>query len=125
MKCKPQRLSLSKSEREILDREIRAEMLRLTEEYEKAFDIILASTLNRCFGIGRKRFKRLYNQIIDERLELRRMYSDDKCSDDKIDIFVMEQELKRKGINITEIFDEIIQERKEDIEELNGSKKYE
>lgn len=125
MKAKPRRLNLSKSERETLDREIKAELLKLTEEYEKAFDVILAFVLNECEGYGRKRFKRLYNRLIDQRLDLRRMYSDDECSDDRIDIFVMEQRLKKKGIDIQQIFDEIMQEREEDILELNGGKRYE
>lgn len=123
MKCRPQKLKLSKAEQETLDRQIKDEMLRLNAEYEHSFDVILAYVLNEYLGFGRKRYKRLYNQLIDERLKLRRFYSDDECSDDKIDIFYMERILKKKGINVQEVLDEIMQERADDIRELNGGQK--
>ena len=123
MKAKLHRLKLSKAEREILNRQVKEEMLKMNEEYEKAFDVILAYVLNEYLGFGRKRYKRLYNHLIDERLKLRRFYSDDECSDDKIDIFYMERILKKKGINVQEVLDEIMQERADDIRELNGGQK--
>lgn len=120
MKCKPQKLKLSKAEQETLDRQVREEMLRLNAEYEHSFDVILADVLHELEGYGKKRFKRLYNKLIDRRLELRRRYSDDKCSDDKIDIFVMDKDLKERGIDVQAILDEIMKEREDDIRELNG-----
>lgn len=124
MKCKPQKLKLTKAEQEILNRQVRAELLKMNEEYEKSFDVILACVLNENLGFGRKRFKRLYNHLIDKRLELRRLYSDDEGSDDKIDIFVMDKSLKKKGINVQQILSEIMQERRDDIIELNGGRMY-
>lgn len=120
MKAKLHRLKLTKAEREILNRQIKEEMLQMNAEYEHSFDIILAYVLNVYLGFGRKRYKRLYNHIIDERLKLRRFYSDDECSDDKIDIFYMEKALKKRGIVVQEILDEIMRERTDDIRELNG-----
>ena len=119
MKAKQRMLSLTKSEREILNRQIKDEMLRMNAEYEHFFDVILAYVLNESIGFGRKRYKRLYNRLIDERIKLRRVYSDDAHSDDKIDIFAMDLELKDKGIDVQEILDEILQERADDINELN------
>lgn len=125
MKAKLQRVKLSKAEQEAFDRQIREELLRLNAEYEHSFDVILAYVLNEYLGFGRKRYKRLYNHLIDERLKLRRFYSDDAHSDDKIDIFYMEQILKKKGIDVQEILNEILKEREDDINELNGGRKYE
>ena len=124
MKAKQRMLSLTKSEREILNRQIKDEMLKMNAEYEHSFDVILAYVLNESIGFGKKRFKRLYTRLIDERIKLRRFYSDDAHSDDKIDIFVMEQSLKKKGINVQDILNEILQERADDINELNGGKSY-
>lgn len=120
MKCMPQKLKRSKSQQAILDREIRDEMLKLVDKYNKEYDVCIASALNECSGFGRKRIKRLFKQIIANRLELRRFYSDDDNSDSKIDIFVMEKRLKRKGINLSEIFDEISKEMFDEVNELNA-----
>ncbi len=125
MKAKQRMLSLTKAEREILDRQIKEEMLKMNAEYEHLFDVILADALHEVEGYGKIRFKRLYNKLIDRRLELRRRYSDDAHSDDKIDIFAMDLKLKEKGINVQEILDEIMREREGDILELNGGKRYE
>lgn len=125
MKAKRQRVKLSKAEQEAFDRQIREELLRLNAEYEHLFDVILADTLHEIEGYGRIRFKRLYNKLIDRRLELRRRYSDDAHSDDKIDIFAMDIKLKERGINVAEILAEIRRERRDDINELNGGKAYE
>jgi hypothetical protein len=119
----PQKLKRSKSQQAILDREIRDEMLKLIDKYNNEYDICIASALNECSGFGRKRIKRLFKQIIANRLELRRFYSDDNNSDSKIDIFVMEKRLERKGINLTEIFDEIMKEMFDEVNELNAHNK--
>lgn len=123
MKCMPKKANLSKSQRAILDREIKDEMLQLIDKYNRETDIALAFALNECSGFGRKRIKRLYKQIIANRIELRRFYSDDNNSDSKIDIFAMEKRLEKKGINLTEIFDEIMKEQFDDISELNTHSK--
>lgn len=123
MKCMPQKLKRSKSQQAILDREIRDEMLKLVDKYNNEYDICIASALNECSGFGRKRIKRLFKQIIANRLELRQFYSDDNNSDSKIDIFVMEKRLGRKGINLTEIFDEITKEMFDEVNELNAHNK--
>lgn len=120
MKCMPQKLKRSKSQQAILDREIRDEMLKLIDKYNKEYDVCIASALNECAGFGRLRIKRLFKQIIADRLELRRFYSDDKCSDPKIDVFKMEKILEKKGINLTEIFDEITKEMFDEVNELNA-----
>ena len=120
MKCMPQRIKLSKSQQAILDREVRDEMLRLNRKYEQDFDTVLVYVLNKHLGLGKKRIKRLYNQLINNRIELRRFYADDKNSDPKIDIFAMNKELERKGIYLSKIFDEITRERFDEVNELNG-----
>ena len=120
MKCMPRKLNLSKSQQETLNREIRDEMLKMNEKYEKDFDTVLVYILNKHLGLGRKRIKRLYHLMISNRIELRRFYADDKNSDSKIDIFAMQKELERKGINLSQIFDEIMKERFDEVNELNG-----
>lgn len=120
MKCMPQKLKLSKSQQATLNREIRDEMLKMNEAYEKDFDTVLVYVLNKHLGLGKKRIKRLYHQLISNRIELRRFYADDKNSDSKIDIFAMQKELEAKGINLSQIFDEIMKERFDEINELNG-----
>lgn len=122
MNCMPKGLNLSKSEKAALNREIRDEMLKMNEAYEKDFDIILVYVLNKHLGLGRKRIKRLYHLFINNRIELRRFYADDKNSDSKIDIFAMQKELERKGINLSQIFDEIMKERFDEVNELNGKR---
>ena len=116
----PQKAMLSKQQRAILDREINEEMLKINERYEKDFDTVLVYVLNKHLHFGRKRIKRLYHQLISNRIELRRFYADDKNSDAKIDIFAMQKELERKGINLQQISDEIMKERFDEINELNG-----
>lgn len=123
MKCMPQKLKRSKSQQAILDREIRDEMLKLIDKYNKEYDVCIAFALNECAGYGRKRIKRLFKKIISDRLELRRFYSDDKCSDPKIDVFKMEKMLEKKGIILTEIFDEITKEMFDEVNELNSHNK--
>ena len=123
MKCMPQRIKLSKSQQAILDREVRDEVLKMNEKYEKDFDTVLVYVLNKHLGLGRKRIKRLYHQLISNRIELRRFYADDNNSDSKIDIFAMQKELERKGINLSQIFEEIMKERFEDVSELNNHNK--
>ena len=123
MKCMPQKAILSKAQRATLDREIKEEMLKLNEKYEKDFDTVLVYVLNRHLHFGRKRIKRLYHQLINNRIELRRFYADDNNSDAKIDIFAMEKELERKGINLSQIFDEIVNERFDEVNELNNHNK--
>lgn len=123
MNCMPQKLKRSKSQQAILDREIRDEMLKLIDRYNKEYDVCIAFALNECAGFGRKRLKRLFKQIIADRLEFRRFYSDDKCSDPKIDVFKMEKMLLKKGINLTEIFDEISKEMFDEVTELNSHSK--
>ena len=123
MKCMPKKANLSKSQRAILDREIKDEMLQLIDKYNKDYDIALTYALNECCGFGRKRIKRLFKQIISNRVELRRFYADDNNSDSKIDIFAMEKRLNKKGINIAEILDEIMKEQFDDVSELNTHNK--
>lgn len=123
MKCMPQKFKRSKSQQAILDREIRDEMLKLIDRYNKEYDICIAFALNECSGFGKKRIKRLFKQIIANRLELKRFYSDDNNSDSKIDVFAMEKRLERKSINLTEIFDEITKEMFDEVNELNSHNK--
>lgn len=123
MKCMPQRLKRSKSQQAILDREIKDEMLKLVDKYNAEYDICIAFALNECAGFGRERIKRLFKQIIADRLELRRFYSDDNNSNPKIDVFAMEKRLERKGINLTEIFNEITKEMFDEVTELNAHSK--
>jgi hypothetical protein len=110
---------MSKSQRTAIDREIRDEMLRVTEKYELDFDTILVYVLNKELGLGKKRIKRLYHQLISNRIELRRYYADDNNSDSDIDIFAMRKQLERKGIYLPQLFDEIAKERFDDVTELN------
>ena len=119
----PQKANLSKSQREVLDREIKDEMIKLIDKYNQEYDICIIYALNECFGIGKKRLKRLYHKIISNRVELKRFYSDDNNSDAKIDIFAMQKSLERKGINLTEIFDEIAKERFDDVTEIHNKSK--
>ena len=119
----PKKANLSKAQRATLDREIREEMLKMNDKYEKDFDTVLVYVLNKHLHFGRKRIKRLYHQLISNRIELRRFYADDNNSDAKIDIFAMKQELERKGINLSQIFDEIMKERFDEVNELNSHKK--
>lgn len=119
----PQKANLSKQQRAILDREIKEELLKIIEKYNREYDVAVAYALNECAGFGRKRIKRLYEKIISNRIELRRFYADDRVSDSKIDIFAMEKELERKGIYLQEIFDEIAAERFDEINELTNSRR--
>jgi hypothetical protein len=123
MKCMPRKLNLSKSQQETLNREIRDEMLKMNEKYEKDFDTVLVYILNKHLGLGKKRIKRLYHLMISDRIELRRFYADDNNSDSKIDIFAMQKELERKGIDLPQIFKEIMQERFDEVNELNAHNK--
>lgn len=123
MKCMPQKANLSKSQRATLDREIKEELLKLIDKYNSEYDIAVAHALNECSGFGKKRLKRLFERIISNRIELRKFYADEKISDPKIDIFVMEKQLEKKGINLSQIFDEIAKERFDEINELNNHNK--
>lgn len=114
---------MSKAQRATLDREIRDELLRLNEKYEQDFDTVLVYVLNKELGFGKKRIKRLYHQLINNRIELRNYYADDNKSDSKIDIFAMKKALEKKGICLPQMFDEITKERFDDVTELNSNKK--
>jgi hypothetical protein len=113
---------MSKSQRAAIDREIKDEMLRITEKYELEFDTILVYVLNKELGLGKKRIKRLYHQFINNRLELRSFYADDNNSDSNIDIFAMKKMLEKKGIYLPQLFDEIAKERFDDVTKLNSNK---
>ena len=119
MNAMPRKVKMSKAQRAILDREIRDELLSITEKYELDFDTILVYVLNKELGLGKKRIKRLYHQLISNRIELRRFYADDKNSDSKIDVFAMRKQLERKGIYLPQLFDEITRERFDEVNELN------
>lgn len=119
MNAIPRKVKMSKSQRATLDREIRDELLRLNEKYEQDFDTVLVYVLNKELGFGKKRIKRLYHQLISNRIELRRFYADDKNSDSKIDIFAMRKQLERKGIYLPQMFEEINKERFDEVTELN------
>lgn len=122
MKCMPQKVKMSKAQRATLDREIRDELLRLNEKYEQDFDTVLVYVLNKELGFGKKRIKRLYHQLINNRIELRSFYADDNNSDSKIDIFAMKKQLEKKGIYLPQMFEEITKERFEEVTELNSHK---
>lgn len=122
MNAIPRKAKMSKSQRAAIDREIKDEMLRITEKYELEFDTILVYVLNKELGLGKKRIKRLYHQLINNRLELRSFYADDNNSDSNIDIFAMKKILEKKGIYLPQLFDEIAKERFEDVTELNSNK---
>ena len=119
MKAIPRKVKMSKSQSATLNREIRDELLRLNEKYEQDFDVILVYVLNKELGFGKKRIKRLYHQFINNRIELRRFYADDNNSDSKIDIFAMNKQLEKKGIYLTQMFEEICKERFDEVTELN------
>ena len=119
MKCMPQKAALTKHQREILDREIREELMKIIDKYNREYDVAVIFALNELEHYGTKRIKRLYRKIIENRIELRRKYADDRISDSKIDIFAMEKKLEKKGIFLQEIFDEIAKERFDEINELN------
>lgn len=119
MKAIPRKVKMSKSQRATLDREIRDELLRMNEKYEQDFDTVLVYVLNKELGFGKKRIRRLYHQLISNRIELRRFYADDKNSDSKIDIFAMRKQLERKGIFLLQMFEEINKERFDEVTELN------
>lgn len=123
MKCMPQKAALSRREREILDREIKEELIKIIDKYNREYDVAVAFALNECAGFGKKRIKRLYERIISNRIELRRFYADDRLSDSKIDIFAMEKKLEEKGIYLQQIFDEIANERFDEINELTNSRR--
>jgi hypothetical protein len=117
----PQKAILSKRQREILDREIKDELIKIIDKYNREYDVAIIYALNELEGYGKKRIKRLYKQIISNRIELRRFYADDRNSDSKIDIFAMEKQLEKKGIYLQQIFDEIATEQFDEINELNNS----
>lgn len=118
MKCMPQKANLSKKERAVLDREIKDELIKIIDKYNREYDIAVIFALNELEHYGTKRIKRLYRKIISNRIELRRKYADDRISDSKIDIFAMEKKLEKKGIFLQEIFDEIAAEQFDEINEL-------
>lgn len=121
MKCMPQKAILSKSQRAVLDREIKDELIKIIDKYNREYDVAIIYALNQLEQYGEKRIKRLYKQIIANRIELRRFYADDRVSDSKIDIFAMEMELKEKGIDLQQIFDEIAAEQFDEINELTNT----
>lgn len=122
MKAIPRKAQMSKAQRATLDREIRDELLRLNEKYEQDFDTVLVYVLNKELGFGKKRIKRLYHQLINNRIELRNFYADDNKSDSKIDIFAMKKALEKKGIYLPQMFEEISKERFDEVTELNSHK---
>lgn len=123
MKCMPQKAALTKHQREILDREIKDELIKIIDKYNREYDIAVIFALNELEHYGTKRIKRLYEKIISNRIELRRKYADDKDSDSKIDIFAMEKKLEKKGIFLQKIFDEIAAEKFDEINELTNSRR--
>ena len=123
MKCMRQRANLSNKERAVLDREIKDELIKIIDKYNREYDVAVIFALNELEHYGTKRIKRLYRKIISNRIELRRKYCDDRVSDSKIDIFAMEKKLEEKGIFLQEIFDEIAAEQFDEINELNNKGK--
>lgn len=119
MKCMRQKANLSNKERAVLDREIKDELMKIIDKYNREYDVAVIFALNELEHYGTKRIKRLYRKIISNRIELRRKYCDDRISDAKIDIFAMEKKLEERGIFLQQIFDEIAAEQFNEINELN------
>ena len=119
MKCMRQKANLSNKERAVLDREIKDELMKIIDKYNREYDVAVIFALNELEHYGTKRIKRLYRNIIRNRIELRRKYCDDRISDAKIDIFAMEKKLEERGIFLQQIFDEIAAEQFNEINELN------
>lgn len=119
MNCMRQKANLSNKERAVLDREIKDELMKIIDKYNREYDVAVIFALNELEHYGTKRIKRLYRKIIENRIELRRKYADDRNSDSKIDIFAMEKLLEKRGIFLQEIFDEIAAEQFDEINELN------
>ena len=121
MKCMRQKANLSNKERAVLDREIKDELIKIIDKYNREYDVAVIFALNELEHYGPKRIKRLYRKIISNRIELRRKYCDDRISDAKIDIFAMEKKLEERSIFLQQIFDEIAAEQFNEINELNRS----
>jgi hypothetical protein len=119
----PQKAALTKHQREVLGREIKDELIKIIDKYNREYDVAVVFALNELEHYGTKRIKRLYEKIISNRIELRRKYADDRDSDSKIDIFAMEKKLEKKGIFLQKIFDEIATEKFDEINELTNSRR--
>lgn len=62
------------------------------------YESLVLYALNKDFGWGHDRLKRLYDIMQKIRDDLREFYCADETGDKKIDFYVIKEELKRKGI---------------------------
>lgn len=72
------------------------ECLKVCESYEILF--LYAMNHDEKDPFGKKRLSRVYKKMVEARKTLSDFYSSDLNNDERIDLFAMKAELKRKGI---------------------------
>lgn len=89
-------VSLSKREQEILDEEIRRQIIEKDEQYTVELYALIFWTLRKYFGFGEKKLKELWGYMATGHVELREKY----MMEDVDDAWLCERELKEDGIDI-------------------------
>lgn len=93
----------TKSQAKRLKQEIRSQVAKENERYERSFDVFLMYILHRSFGFGQKRLEKVYRDMVRYRDELKRQYMADGDTQSDDYIFAMERDLKESGVDVDSI----------------------
>ena len=104
----PSRADLTANEKRKLVREIRAECINQTRQYEIQLDSVMLFVLRNEFGFGKKRLEKFYNALFEKRCEMQERFQVDEDDDFAIDYF-----LKQDGIDVEAMYKALDQEDRE------------
>ena len=99
--------SMSKEERKAMNAEIRRQCVNMCSQFELDYDTMICYVMHYEFGFGPKRIRKLLKTIVKERKTLKERYCTDEYNDDT-HFFAMREWLKKDGIDIEKMQNEII-----------------
>jgi hypothetical protein len=99
--------SMSKEERKAMNAEIRRQCVEMCSQFELDYDTMIVYVMHYKFGFGPKRIRKLLETIAKERKELKEYYCTEKYGDGT-HFFAMREWLKKDGIDVEELQNEIL-----------------
>lgn len=99
--------SMSKEERKAMNAEIRRQCVEMCSQFELDYDTMIVYVMHFKFGYGPKRIRELMKTIEKERKELKEHYCSEEYND-STHFFAMREWLKKDGIDVEKMHDEII-----------------
>jgi hypothetical protein len=93
---------LTNAQKKAIEAECRRTAVEATRKYEVELDSVTLWVLHRCFGFGKKRLQRFYDNMFRERREMQEFFGD---KDDCVAEYAMRKFLKDEGIDVQQMYD--------------------